>query len=149
MANRLTARASWPKGFLLGTGCLFAIGLALFASRVAFPSQALACVTNPGASNSHTSNGINHGWDRVWSCDHWVYHGWTDHGHGTKWVQVFNFSTNAGKCSDLESGSTNATCTATGSTNQIGTWNDTGSSANCDLFSDGHGICFHEMEPVL
>jgi hypothetical protein len=65
-----------------------------------------------------------------------------------KYVEVFNFDTNAKKCDSLTSGSTDATCTSSASTDFVGTYNDTGQAGGCDLFGDGHGICAHEMEPV-
>jgi hypothetical protein len=136
--------------FVLPSVTLAFIAAALFAWQVVLvqPHAAYACTSGSNASNSHVQAGIDHGWDRVWSCDQWVYHGWTDHSHGVKYADLYNFSTSSIKCSDAESGSTEAFCSWSSTSASIGSDNDTGAAGGCDLFSDGHGICLHQMEPL-
>ena len=76
-----------------------------------------------------------------------MYDGWTNHGHGAKYVQLYNFNTNTVKCDDYETGSTDAACSVNATSTYIGSYHDTGAAGGCDKFSDGHGICAHDMEP--
>jgi hypothetical protein len=111
------------------------------------PPRAFACTIQDDLSNTHTTGGIFHGWTGTWHCDHYAYQASTNHDHGTKWAELFNFATNNDLCDDLETGSTSATCTHNSTSIHIGSWNDTGAAGGCDTFADGHGICEHEMEP--
>jgi hypothetical protein len=126
------------------------VAAAIFVLQVVLvkPQAALACTSGTNSSNSHVQGGIDHGWNRVWSCDQWVYHGWTDHSHGDKFADLANFSTNTTKCSDFETGATEAFCSFSSTSTSIGSDHDTGNTGGCDLFSDGHGICLHSMEPL-
>lgn len=110
-----------------------------------------ACSIGQNAANRHTTNGIDHGWSRTWSCDHYTYTGITYHSHGSKYVAIYRLNPDRSitlKCSSLVSGSTGATCSVNTSSTQIESWHDTGDPLTCDLYNDGHGICSHFMEPI-
>ena len=107
----------------------------------------IACSSSDPAGTSHVASSIDHGWHRTWVCDKWTYTAWTKHSHGQKWAGLAWQSGNF-LCSDFESGSVSASCSANATSTSISSWHDTGSAGGCDRYPDAHGVCLHEMEAV-
>ena len=127
------------------------LGIVVVAS-----GPASACQIGVNASRSHTVGTVSHGWSRAWSCDHYNYNAWTNHGHGIKWVDIRKSdSPYAIKCYAETSGGVNANCSTTAPGTHIMSKHDTGrvyadiGGGSCELLADGHGICDHLMEAIL
>jgi hypothetical protein len=146
------------RGDLLGSSklptlpLLKRVGLVVvlvFATMVIPGPAASACQIGVNRANNHTQGSVPHGWSRAWSCDHYNYNGWTNHGHGTKYVALVASPTGNILCDAVATGSTNASCRRNSGSTHIGSFHDTGpATGGCDLFNDGHGICPHTMEPI-
>jgi hypothetical protein len=125
------------------------VAVLLWAVVVLGGAPATACEPGTNANNTHSTNGIFHGWSRTWSCDHWVYQAVTSHGHGKKWAAIFNTNNNNILCYAYNSNDS-TTCSVNSTSKDRASFNDTGAlDPPCAYYNDGHGICEHIMEKVL
>jgi len=104
------------------------------------------------AENAHVVGSVNHGWSRLFCLPSgdYDYTVFTNHGHGMyKYVALWHSGAEHLHCSDLESGSVNASCSRTVSTTHHQSSHDIADVLSCtDRFNDGHGFDCHFMEAI-
>lgn len=102
-------------------------------------------------SNNHSIGSVPHGWQRF-SCqpaNNYKFNAWTNHGHGQKYVAIWDSVGPTLHCDNLASGSTNAACSTTAPNTSHYSYHDVAGVISCvDRFNDGHGFDCHEMEAL-
>ncbi|MDQ3981365.1 MAG: hypothetical protein M3271_01645, partial [Actinomycetota bacterium] len=90
--------------FKVGSRILAVLTTAISLTVVGPP----AVVASDDAANSHTVGGIDHGWDRRHHTfdGGYHFHGWTGHGHGSKYVAVWHVMASHLHCDKLGNGGT-------------------------------------------
>jgi hypothetical protein len=114
-------------------------------------TPAFAACTSDG-SFVHTANsGVKHGWERFFCqpANDYLYNAFTNHGHGTKSVNLAHSDGSHIHCVSVVSGSNNAFCSDHVNNKNHYSFHDVASTSTCyDRFNDGHGFDCHIMEAI-
>lgn len=107
-----------------------------------------AVLATHNAGNSHTTNGVYHGWVRNAAGSQYNFHAWTEHGHGSKWAAVIHADASHSHCS-VHDNVDHVHCDATvGNCCNHGSGHDAPDGSTL-RYNDGHGIELHTMEAIL
>lgn len=120
----------------------------LLALAAATVGQAPA-VASHDVDNSHTINGVYHGYTRRYhSFDGgFHFHAWSDHGHGSKHASVRHTGATHTHCSNTDNVD-HVHCDAHLGSVSHESWHD-GPAGSDRTYGDGHGIDLHNMEAIL
>lgn len=107
-------------------------------------------VCSSDKTNNHTVGSVSHGWSRVFCqpANNYNFTAWTNHGHGTKFVEIAYNDTSHVHCSSIVSGSKNASCSKSGINSSHMSGHDIATPTCTDRFNDRHGIDCHFMEAL-
>lgn len=120
------------------------VGLLVLATFVVAP----AVLATHNTGNSHTTNGIYHGWVRNAVASQYNFHAWTEHGHGSKFATVTHADGSHSHCGVIDNVD-HVHCESL-----VGNCcnHDSGHKApsgSAQRYNDGHGVELHEMEAIL
>jgi hypothetical protein len=109
----------------------------------------LPVVANHDVDNSHTINGVFHGYTRRYhSFDGgYHFHAWSDHGHGTKHAGVYHTGATHSHCLNTDNVD-HVHCDAHLNSISHESWHD-GPAGDDRTYGDGHGIDLHNKEAIL
>jgi len=100
--------------------------------------------------NFHTTGNVYHGWWQDWDPARakYQFHGWTEHGHGSKYASIVHQGATHSHCSVIDD-KDHVHCNAwVGSTHHQSGHKAPSGGGDCADYGDGHGICLHTMEAL-
>jgi glyoxylate utilization-related uncharacterized protein len=113
----------------------------------------LAVVASPATAshdvdNSHTTNGVFHGYTRRYHAfdGGYHFHAWSDHGHGEKNAYIQHDNASHLHCNNVDNVD-HVHCDAHVSTVNHSSAHDAPNGSS-QTFNDGHGIGWHIMEAI-
>lgn len=120
-----------------------------FLTLVVVVAIQLPVLANHDVDNSHTINGVFHGFTRRYhSFDGgYHFHAWSDHGHGSKYASVHHTGATHRHCANSDNVD-HVHCDAHLNSTSHESWHD-GPAGDNRTYGDGHGIDLHNMEAIL